>query len=132
MQIQFYKYQGTGNDFVILDNRGKKYSGLTTEQVRCMCNRRFGIGADGLMNRHQDLQQDEHTTDQCQRRDQALALLHSADQRTHRDGKQRRQHTAQNEHDPPDDRQQPVGARQHRKELPLVAFSKAHGCDSGR
>lgn len=49
MQVQFYKYQGTGNDFVILDNRTKKYSGLTTEQVQFLCHRRFGIGADGLM-----------------------------------------------------------------------------------
>lgn len=56
MQIQFFKYQGTGNDFIILDNRTKKYSGLTTEQVRFLCNRRFGIGADGLMllNDHSD------------------------------------------------------------------------------
>ena len=49
MQVQFFKYQGTGNDFVILDNRTKKYSGLTTEQVQFLCHRRFGIGADGLM-----------------------------------------------------------------------------------
>jgi len=47
--IQFYKYQGTGNDFVILDNRINQYDGLTTAQVKFMCNRRFGIGADGLM-----------------------------------------------------------------------------------
>lgn len=49
MQIEFYKYQGTGNDFVIMDNRDGRYSGLTTEQVNFLCNRRFGIGADGLM-----------------------------------------------------------------------------------
>ncbi len=49
MQIEFYKYQGTGNDFVILDNRDGAYSALTTEQVRLLCDRRFGIGADGLM-----------------------------------------------------------------------------------
>jgi diaminopimelate epimerase len=49
MQIQFYKYQGTGNDFVILDNREQAYSDLTTAQVNFLCDRRFGVGADGLM-----------------------------------------------------------------------------------
>ena len=49
MKIQFSKYHGTGNDFIILDNREGMYSGLTTEQVNFLCNRRFGIGADGLM-----------------------------------------------------------------------------------
>lgn len=49
MKLEFYKYQGTGNDFVILDNRDNKYDGLTNEQVAFLCERRFGIGADGLM-----------------------------------------------------------------------------------
>lgn len=49
MSIQFYKYQGTGNDFIILDNRNWTYAHLTTEQIRFLCERRFGIGADGLM-----------------------------------------------------------------------------------
>ena len=49
MHIQFYKYQGTGNDFVILDNRQNIYSGLTRGQVSLLCDRRFGIGGDGLM-----------------------------------------------------------------------------------
>ena len=49
MKIDFYKYQGTGNDFVILDNRKGKLNNLTMAQVRLMCDRRFGIGADGLM-----------------------------------------------------------------------------------
>ncbi|BAV07181.1 diaminopimelate epimerase [Filimonas lacunae] len=48
MELQFYKYQGTGNDFVIIDNRDNAIS-LTTEQVHKLCDRRFGIGADGLM-----------------------------------------------------------------------------------
>jgi len=48
MQLNFYKYQGTGNDFIILDNRTTKLA-LTTEQINFLCNRRFGIGADGLM-----------------------------------------------------------------------------------
>ena len=47
--IHFYKYQGTGNDFVIMDNRNGQYDWLTDEQVNELCDRRFGIGADGLM-----------------------------------------------------------------------------------
>jgi diaminopimelate epimerase len=56
MKIQFAKYQGTGNDFVIMDNRDKKYNSLTKDQIEFLCNRRFGIGADGLMllNAHPD------------------------------------------------------------------------------
>jgi diaminopimelate epimerase len=49
MQLHFYKYQGTGNDFVIMDNRSGELDGLTEEQVKFMCDRRFGIGGDGLM-----------------------------------------------------------------------------------
>lgn len=49
MEVEFYKYQGTGNDFVILDNRENEYPLLTTKQIRQICDRRFGIGADGLM-----------------------------------------------------------------------------------
>lgn len=48
MDIHFFKYQGTGNDFVIIDNRDGNIN-LTTQQVEKLCNRRFGIGADGLM-----------------------------------------------------------------------------------
>ena len=49
MIFHFYKYQGTGNDFIIADNRQKEYSSITNDQVRRLCDRRFGIGADGLM-----------------------------------------------------------------------------------
>ena len=48
MLLHFYKYQGTGNDFVILDNR-KRNIELSKEQVASLCDRHFGIGADGLM-----------------------------------------------------------------------------------
>lgn len=49
MKIEFSKYQGTGNDFVLLDNRPCVYSDLTKEEIELLCDRRFGIGADGLM-----------------------------------------------------------------------------------
>ena len=48
MILQCYKYQGTGNDFVLIDNRNQDIL-LTTEQIKWLCDRRFGIGADGLM-----------------------------------------------------------------------------------
>lgn len=49
MKIEFYKYQGVGNDFILLDNRKNEYDQLTKKQVAFICNRHFGIGADGLM-----------------------------------------------------------------------------------
>jgi diaminopimelate epimerase len=48
MVTTFYKYHGTGNDFILFDNRESKLR-LATEQVAALCNRHFGIGADGLM-----------------------------------------------------------------------------------
>jgi len=50
MTIQFHKYQGAGNDFVVLDNRDGTYNDLTTAQVHFLCDRHFGVGADGLMS----------------------------------------------------------------------------------
>lgn len=49
MKIEFVKYQGTGNDFIIVDNRDGRYNSLTNDQIRRYCDRRFGIGADGFM-----------------------------------------------------------------------------------
>jgi diaminopimelate epimerase len=49
MQHTFYKYQGTGNDFIILDNRNNEVGKLSTQQINHLCDRKFGIGADGLM-----------------------------------------------------------------------------------
>jgi diaminopimelate epimerase len=48
MQIQFQKFQGCGNDFIIIDNRNKEVK-LSNTQVEILCDRHFGIGADGLM-----------------------------------------------------------------------------------
>jgi diaminopimelate epimerase len=48
LKIHFYKYQATGNDFILIDNRSGKFS-LTVDQIQLLCNRKFGIGADGLM-----------------------------------------------------------------------------------
>lgn len=48
MKILFSKYQGAGNDFIIIDNRLQKIQ-LSTQQINFLCNRHFGIGADGLM-----------------------------------------------------------------------------------
>lgn len=46
--MTFYKYHGTGNDFILADNREKNIN-LSKEQIAHLCHRRFGIGADGLM-----------------------------------------------------------------------------------
>jgi len=49
MNIRFYKYQGTGNDFILIDNRRLGLPHHTQELFEKWCARRFGIGADGLI-----------------------------------------------------------------------------------
>lgn len=49
MQIIFQKYHGTGNDFILLDNRKGEYNSLSHPDIKLLCDRHFGIGADGLI-----------------------------------------------------------------------------------
>lgn len=49
MELSFYKYQGTGNDFVVVDNRWNVISKNDTNLIKRLCDRKFGIGADGLL-----------------------------------------------------------------------------------
>ncbi len=49
MNIHFFKYQGAGNDFILIDNRDLSFKSTDKDAVLQLCNRRFGIGADGLM-----------------------------------------------------------------------------------
>lgn len=57
LKIRFFKYQGAGNDFVMLDDRNIRYD-LDQAQIAKICNRHFGVGADGLILLRQDEQAD--------------------------------------------------------------------------
>lgn len=48
MQIQFFKYQGTGNDFILIDDRTNSFP-ASTDFIARICDRRFGVGGDGLI-----------------------------------------------------------------------------------
>jgi diaminopimelate epimerase len=49
LELNFFKYQGAGNDFIVADNRNGQYSSLKQETIEQLCNRQFGVGADGLI-----------------------------------------------------------------------------------
>jgi diaminopimelate epimerase len=49
MSLHFYKYQGAGNDFILVDNRDRSFKDTDKQTVSKLCDRRFGIGADGMM-----------------------------------------------------------------------------------
>lgn len=49
MAIEFQKYEGAGNDFILVDDRGRSFPSEDTAFIRHLCDRRFGIGSDGLM-----------------------------------------------------------------------------------
>jgi diaminopimelate epimerase len=66
MQINFTKMSGAGNDFIMIDNRNLDIT-LSPEQVKTMCTRRTGIGADGLIliepSEHFDFRMNYHNAD---------------------------------------------------------------------
>ncbi|MDD7914450.1 diaminopimelate epimerase [Polaribacter ponticola] len=49
MDLTFYKYQGTGNDFVMIDNRAKKFPKENVSMISYLADRHFGVGADGII-----------------------------------------------------------------------------------
>ena len=67
MILPFFKYQGAGNDFILVDNRNGEFNDISQLQIKKLCNRNFGVGADGLMllNKHEhlDFEMDYYNSD---------------------------------------------------------------------
>jgi diaminopimelate epimerase len=47
--VEFSKYEGLGNDFILIDNRDRDTPSLTPEQSEKLCDRNFGVGGDGVI-----------------------------------------------------------------------------------
>ncbi|MBY0376722.1 diaminopimelate epimerase [Patescibacteria group bacterium] len=52
--MEFYKYHGAGNDFIMIDNRNSAFDIEDKEKIKLMCHRRFGIAADGILTVEED------------------------------------------------------------------------------
>ena len=70
MNIPFYKYQGTGNDFVIINSFNTEEFNLDLDQIKYICSRKFGVGSDGLIilrkSKDQDFKMDFYNPDGSQ------------------------------------------------------------------
>jgi diaminopimelate epimerase len=70
MQIKFTKYEGTGNDFLLINNLDGVYDNLSIQDIQRICKRRFGVGADGLIkineSRHAAFYMDYYNSDGTQ------------------------------------------------------------------
>ena len=50
-RVSFHKYEGLGNDFIVLDAQGE--SDLSSDRAAALCDRRYGVGADGDVYKRQ-------------------------------------------------------------------------------
>ena len=79
-QVYFYKYQGLGNDFIMVDNRHTDVPIFSSEEATALCDRRFGIGGDGiifLMSPPNASQGEEETSGDAVEYDYAMRMYNS-------------------------------------------------------